>query len=131
MIRWILIAWILLECATYVLFLGYFTLLTALGVGLGSIILGLLAVRLAGRRLVTLVSEGMGSGLLKPSWNSETFLILGGLLLLMPGFLSDAVGAALFALAALPSRKKARHQSLKDIDLAHGDWRRLPDDPPR
>ncbi len=48
MIRWILIAWVLLECATYVLFLGYFSLLTALGVGLASTLLGAIAVKAAG-----------------------------------------------------------------------------------
>ena len=131
MIRWILIAWVLLECATYVLFLSHFSILAALGVGLGSTLLGVLAVKAAGRRLVTLAAGELHSGALKLSWNSETFLIGGALLLLLPGFLSDAAGLVLLALSALPSRRNVRSPGPADIDLTQGEWRRLPDEPPR
>lgn len=131
MIRWILIAWVLLEFATYVLFLGYFSLLAAISVGLGSTLLGLIAVKAAGRRLTISAAHGIRSIDLKPSWNSGTFLIAGGLLLLAPGFLSDAIGVILLTMAALPIGGKGRAPSPTDIDLPAGDWRRLPDDPPR
>lgn len=131
MIRTIMIAWVILECVTYALFLSYVPLWVGLALGLGSTLAGAMTVRLAGRRFVMVTGERLRSGELKPIWNSETFLVLGAVLLLLPGFLSDMAGVLLLVAAGVSPRKKIQSPSPKDIELSKDDWTRLPDEPPR
>lgn len=129
MIRTIMIAWLILECIAYAVFFNCFSLLAGLAVGLGSTLAGLVTLRFAGRRLVTLAAERMRAGDLKPIWNSETFLILAALFLLLPGLLTDFAGLLFLVAAGLWPRAKTQVQTPRDIDLSKDDWKRLPDDP--
>jgi UPF0716 protein FxsA len=63
--------------------------------------------------------------------------IIGGILLTFPGFITDALGAALFVpairrwtTARLATLARGRRQGGRDdrvIDLEPGDWRQIPD----
>ena len=63
--------------------------------------------------------------------------VLGGILLVFPGFITDILGAALYVptlrrwaagkLAPRPRRAGRRGRDDRIIDLEPGEWRRLPD----
>lgn len=63
--------------------------------------------------------------------------VLGGILLVFPGFITDILGAALYlpalrrwaagTLATRPPRARRRGRDGRIIDLEPGEWRRLPD----
>lgn len=63
--------------------------------------------------------------------------VLGGILLVFPGFITDILGAALYLpalrrwaagkLATHPPRARRRGRDGRIIDLEPGEWRRLPD----
>jgi UPF0716 protein FxsA len=63
--------------------------------------------------------------------------VLGGILLVFPGFITDVLGAALYLpalrrwaagkLATRPPRARRRGRDGRIIDLEPGEWRRLPD----
>ena len=64
--------------------------------------------------------------------------MLGGILLVFPGFITDLLGAALFVptvrrwltgmLARSASARRRRSQDHRIIDLEPGEWRQLPDE---
>jgi UPF0716 family protein affecting phage T7 exclusion len=63
--------------------------------------------------------------------------VLGGILLVFPGFITDILGAALYLpaprrwaagkLALRPRRTGRRGRDDRVVDLEPGEWRRLPD----
>jgi UPF0716 family protein affecting phage T7 exclusion len=63
--------------------------------------------------------------------------VLGGILLVFPGFITDALGATLFVpalrqwaarkLAASPAPRPRRGRDDRVIDLEPGEWHRIPD----
>ncbi len=57
---------------------------------------------------------------------------IGGLLLVLPGFAAGIIGLALLTPVLqrwIAARSGVRPASPRDIDLAEGDWREMPDEP--
>ena len=140
MVKWIIIAILLLPLAE----IGAFILVAAiLGLGVAFLLMlattlaGFLVLRRAGRgsiaRFRVVVADSDVAGV---QANTGGFLtILAGLLLFLPGFLTDLAGAVLLI---RPVRRwcgqtfrrwlRRRHPGDRStIDLAPGEWRRLPD----
>lgn len=122
---------VFLLMATAIGFPGAFTLMLA------TTLAGVTVLRRAGRNRIAqfrvAVSDGEITGV---EANTGGFLtVLAGLLLVLPGFLTDLVGAALLIrplrrwcgrhFKAWVSRRQAAQRGV--IDLAPGEWRRVPD----
>ena len=147
MVKWISVAVLLLPAAEIVAFMG-----VAFFIGFGWAVLltlatstaGFLVLRRAGRgRLARFRVAVADSDITGFEANTRGFLtVLAGLLLFLPGFLTDVIGALLLigpirrrcvaafrqAVKGVGSRDGTRRAVL---DLAPGEWKQLPDrDPP-
>jgi UPF0716 protein FxsA len=144
LVKWIFLAlllWPVAELVTLILVAALIGWLPALALLIATSLLGLALLRRSGRadlarlrdafsregwRAVHLETPGVGS-------------VLGGILLVFPGFITDALGAALFlpafrrwAAAALGrARAAARPADKAVIDLTPDEWRQLPEPKPR
>ena len=146
-IRLALLAWIGLEIVTFVLVVRWIGPGGAVLAGLATSLLGFSQLRRAGRAAVATLRAGLGArpvgapGVRVPGAGpplvDETLGTLGGLCLLLPGFLSDLVGLALAvpALRHWLSRRVGRWvvrapgaggsatHPPGTIDLDPGEWR--------
>jgi UPF0716 protein FxsA len=140
MVKHIIVAILLLpiaEIAVFALvaaligFLGAFTLMAI------TTLAGVVVLRRAGRgriaRFRVAVSDGEITGV--EANTGGVLTVLAGLLLVLPGFLTDLVGVALLirplrrwcgqTFKAWVSRKHAAERGV--IDLAPGEWQQMPD----
>jgi UPF0716 protein FxsA len=143
MVKWILIGLLALPVAE----LGVFILVAA-SIGLGWTLLIMLATTIAGfsvlrwvgdRRIALFrsVSGGGVSGIEAGiEANPDGFMVvLGGILLALPGFITDVIGGLLLlgpvrhGCVALFRRAPGRREQPNEavIDLEAGDWREVPD----
>jgi UPF0716 protein FxsA len=140
MVKWIIIAILLLPLAEIAAFI---LVAAVVGVGgafilmLATTLMGFLVLRRAGRggiaRFRVAVADTDVAGI---QANTSGFLtVLAGLLLFLPGFLTDLVGAVLLIgpvrrWCGRTFRRWVRRRDTGDpstIDLAPGEWQRLPD----
>ena len=139
MVKWIIGAILLLPIAE----IGVFILLAALlGLGwalallLATTFLGIWVLRRAGRRQIAGFRVAVGdrdtTGI---EANTGSFLtVLGGILLLLPGFITDVVGLLLlipfvqrWCAARLHAAIHGGERRNAVIDLAPGEWTQIPD----
>jgi UPF0716 protein FxsA len=143
MVKWILIGLLALPLAE----LGVFILVAAsIGLGwallimLATTIAGFMVLRWAGYRRIALFRSVSGGGISGIEAGIEAnpdgfMLILGSILLALPGFISDVVGALLLLgpvrhwCAIAFHRAAGLHEQPKEavIDLAAGEWQEVPD----
>ena len=131
--RAIFLGWVAAELIAYAVFFSLFSLSAGILFGAGSIALGLLTIRAVGRR----VARGAAAELMKAAENrslgSLPYALLGSVLLLLPGFLSNLAGLVLVLLgsrffwgrAVSPAQERTRAQ---EVELEPHEWSRLPDD---
>ena len=140
MVKWIITAILLLplaEIVAFILVAALVGLVWALLLMLATTLAGFLVLRRAGRggiaRFRIAVADTDVAGI---QANTGGFLaVLAGLLLFLPGFLTDLVGAALLIgpvrrWCGKAFRQWARRRSAGDrstIDLAPGEWQQMPD----
>jgi UPF0716 protein FxsA len=114
--------------------------LAALALFVSTSLLGLVLLRRSGRADLDRLRKAFAAqGLRALSLDTPGFAaMLGGILLVFPGFITDLVGAAL--LVPVIRRWALRRQGEKDkgpptrsqvIDLAPDEWRQLPDRKPK
>ena len=142
LVKWLFIGLIALPAAELLAFVMVVSLigwLRAAALFVGTSVVGVLLLRKSGRadlarfraafaergvRAVHLETPGVAA-------------IIGGILLTFPGFITDALGAALFVpiirrwtTARLATLARDRRQGRRDdrvIDLEPGEWRQIPD----
>jgi len=142
LVKWLFIGLIALPAAellTFVMVASLIGWLRAAALFVGTSVVGVLLLRKSGRadlarfraafaergvRAVHLETPGVAA-------------IIGGILLTFPGFITDALGAALFVpiirrwtTARLATLARDRRQGRRDdrvIDLEPGEWRQIPD----
>lgn len=130
--KWLLIALLALplaELAALIAVVMTLGLLWAVMLQAASSLAGLLVLRHAGGTHVSRVRSALGQGSITALTADGTgsLTLLAGILLLIPGFITDAVGLLLLFGAAL-RRPPARPAGDGVIDLAPEQWRRV-DDP--
>ena len=139
MVKWILrglIALPVAEIGVFILVVASFGFVWALGIMLATTIAGLIVLRMAGRGQIALFRSAGISGIeARFEANPHGFLVvLGGILLVLPGFITDVIGLLLLL---APIRQwcgqafggfAARREGAKDgvIDLSADQWRREP-----
>ncbi len=99
-------------------------------------VLGTLFVtRVIRQKLSGLLRRGGGGIILDGRTASEAWLKgLGGILLIIPGFLAGVAGLALLTPSVrhwFVRRSAARRQDPREIDLSNKDWREVPDASPK
>lgn len=144
LIKWVLIGLLLFPVAELAVFLAVASqigLAQTLGLTLLTSIAGIALIARAGRnRLSRLRREMAGGGFARVEWRGGGRLVAAGLLLAIPGFLSDAL-AALVLLQPLiwpgalkryaaPRRPRPSGRN-RVIDLEPHEWRQLPQEAPR
>jgi UPF0716 protein FxsA len=127
------------ELATFILVAALIGWLAAAMLFVATSVVGVLLLRHSGRgnleRLrAAFAQEGLRAVHLE---TPGVAAMLGGILLVFPGFITDALGAVLFLPAArrwltgvLARSASARRQQSRDhriIDLEPGEWRQIPD----
>jgi UPF0716 protein FxsA len=139
MVKWIFIAIALLpiaEIAVFVAVAAQIGVLQALGLTILTSALGVLVVRHAGSAQLTRLRSAVGDGGMTvfEAHAGSLLTVLGGLLLVIPGFITDAIGLMLLIgplrrwLAgtiggAVTSR---RPQQPGVVDLEPAEWRQVP-----
>jgi UPF0716 protein FxsA len=114
----------------------------ALGLMLLTSAAGVLVLRRAGRRSMTGWRAGIRNALGHAATGSAgPLLALGGILLLLPGFITDLAGACLLvgplrrafgaAIGRALGRRRPRRGAGAVIDLTPDEWRPVPDPAPR
>lgn len=143
MVKWIVIGLLALpiaEIGVFIMVAATIGLAWALGIVMATTIAGLGVLRWAGRgRLVLFRSvitdtgmTGIEAGI---EANPDFLLILGGFLLVLPGFITDVIGALLLlrpvrqwcGLAFRPKMASRERTSDAVLDLAPNEWQQVPD----
>jgi UPF0716 protein FxsA len=143
MVKWILIGLLALpiaEIVVFILLIANIGLAWTLGLMLATTMAGLLVLRWAGRGRIALfrnVSNGGMRGIEAGiQANPGGFLVLlGGILLVLPGFITDAIGTLLLLGPVRHwcegnfRRMTAPHGRPEDavVDLGAGEWQELPE----
>jgi len=130
--RWVLFAAIslpLAELAIFVALVVKIGLLATLALMLATTVLGIFLLRWAGRGQIAQIRVGP-DGFAGATGGSGVFVALGGILLVLPGFLTDALGLALLLgpvqrmLRRLVGRMFQEGGRRDDVvDLAPDEWR--------
>ena len=135
--KWLMLALLALPLAELAAFIAVAVMIGfawALALVLAGSLLGALVLRHAGGNHIARVRVALGDGgATALQADSAGFLILlAGILLLIPGFITDVLGLALLvgplrrALASILGRQTApRHDGI--VDLEPEQWRRVPD----
>jgi UPF0716 protein FxsA len=133
--KWLLLALLALPLAELVVFIAVASQIGfawALLLVLASSLVGGLVLRHAGGSHIARVRVAMNEGLNQGSFTalqadgSGGAILLAGILLLIPGFITDAVGLLLLARALLrPGRSAPRSDGV--VDLEPEQWQRVPD----
>lgn len=137
--RYVLLALLLLPVAEIAAFYGVARAIGfwwALALLLATSLLGLAVLRGEGvLRVVRLTRAGPGQAAVVELEPAALLRLLGGALLLLPGFLTDAIGLALLLAPGLwlrllrAHRRDERPADPGVIDLEPGEWRRAPERP--
>jgi len=145
LMKWALIAVLVLPAAELAAFLLAAMWIGWLWAGLAFVatsVLGVILLRRSGRREFARLTDALrNDGIAALRLDSPAVAtLLGAILLVLPGFITDAFGASLFvplfrgwaasALAKAADRAATkRDQSARDriIDLAPGEWHQIPD----
>lgn len=127
----ILAIWVVGELLAYFVILSQFGVFTGLLIGAGSATMGLLALRMAGGRLTLQAAATLAGGIQARRTGLIPLFVLGAILLLLPGFVSDALGLFLVVAGAPALMRRTPPRGERDIDLSPGEWSRRPDEPPR
>jgi UPF0716 protein FxsA len=138
MVKWIIAGFALFPAAELVVFI-----LIAQSIGLGWAVVLLLATTLLGAVILRRAGRGQLAGFRVTvsgrdatgiEANSGSFLtILGGLLLVLPGFITDLIGLMLLFGPVRHWCEAAVHRAVRGgrrdavVDLEPGEWQRLPD----
>lgn len=109
----LILAWPLLEIAAFIIVGAKVGVLGTLVLTIATSALGALLLRLEGTRALTAMFDDLRAER-KPKVADAALIALGGALLVLPGFVSDIVGLALF----LPFVRGALIRYL----AAHADW---------
>lgn len=134
--RAIFLGWVAAEFIAYAVFFSIFSLSAGFLFGAGSIALGLLTIRAAGRRVARDTAAELMKAAENGSLGSLPYALLGAILLLLPGFLSNLAGLVLVVLGsrifwgrtAPAARERTQAQ---EFDLEPHEWSRRPDDSSR
>ncbi len=143
LVKWSLIGLLLLPAAellAFVLVAGAIGWLRAAALFIATSVVGLLLLRRSGRADLERVRDAFARGGIR-AIRLETpgvAPVIGGILLVFPGFITDALGAALYvpalrrwAAAKLairaPSARPRGGGDDRVIDLEPGEWRHIPD----
>jgi UPF0716 protein FxsA len=144
MVKWAITSILLLplaEIAVFVIIVLLVGWLWALALMLLTSLAGLLILRRAGRRRIARLRVAViDSDMTGIEANTGGFLtVIAGLLLFLPGFLTDALGAALLigpvrrwfaaTLRRMAGNRGPAHSSV--IDLAPSEWRQVPERKPK
>ncbi len=141
MVKWIIIAVLLLpaaEIATFVVVALLIGFGWALLLTLATTVVGFVVLKQAGRgRLTNFGAAVTGSDTGGIEANTASFLaVLAGILLFLPGFLTDLAGAALLlppvrhaCAARFRTMVKSRTGSRSVVDLEPDEWRQVPETP--
>jgi UPF0716 protein FxsA len=140
MVKWVIIAVLLLpvaELAVFILVAAIIGLLWAVLLTLATTLAGVLVLRAAGRGRIARLRVAVAET--DKAWieaHTGGFLtVLAGLLLFLPGFLTDLIGAVLL-IGPLRRRigtafrrwvRSRDQRSRSVIDLAPGEWQQVPD----
>ena len=142
LVKWTFIGLIALPAAellAFVMIAGLIGWLRAAALFVGTSVVGVLLLRKSGRAdlarfRAAFTQQGVRAVHLE---TPGVATIIGGILLTFPGFITDALGAALFVpvirrwtAARLATLAPSRRQGGRDdrvIDLEPGEWRQLPD----
>ena len=136
--RWVLLAAIslpLAELAIFVALVLKIGLLATLALMLATTALGIFLLRHAGRGQIAQIRVGP-DGLAGAGGGSAVFVALGGIFLVLPGFLTDAVGLALLLPPVQRALRSALGRIFKEpsrddvVDLAPDEWRETDAPPP-
>lgn len=143
MVKWILIGLLALpiaELAVFILVAASIGFGWALFVMLATTIAGLLVLRWAGFRRIALFRSVSGGGISGLEAGIEAnpdgfMVILGGILLTLPGFITDVIGALLLLgpvrnwCAMVLRRAVGARERPKEgvVDLDAGEWQEVPD----
>jgi UPF0716 protein FxsA len=142
LVKWAFIGLLTLPAAEIALFLVLAALIgwlwtTILFVATSA--LGIFLLKRSGRRDLARVADGLAKGGLRGVNRNTRGLanVLGAFLLILPGFITDLAGAALFIpavrrwaarlIAPMAQKPKPRDGV---IDLEPGEWRRIPEKQP-
>jgi UPF0716 protein FxsA len=140
MVKWIIIAILLLpvaEIAVFILVAAIIGLTWALALMLVTTLAGVLVLRRAGRGQIARFRVAVADT--DSTWietdNAGFLTVLAGLLLFLPGFLTDLIGAVLLIAplrrrcgAAFRRWVRSRDQGDRSvIDLAPEEWQQVPD----
>ena len=140
MVKWVIIAVLLLpvaEIAVFILVVAIIGLLWAVLLTLATTLAGVLVLRRAGRGRIARLRVAVAET--DKAWieaHTGGFLtVVAGLLLFLPGFLTDLIGAVLL-IGPLRRRigatfrrwvRSRDQRSRSVIDLAPGEWEQMPD----
>ncbi len=132
MIRSLLAAWLLAEAIVYALFFTFFSVAAGFLIGISSIAAGVITLRFGGRQFVRNAILHFSSPAALTKWRSAPLGLLGAVLLLVPGFISDALGLLFVILGVVALwRRPSPGARTRDVELSSDEWTRLPDEPPK
>jgi UPF0716 protein FxsA len=142
LVKWIFIGLVILPAAELIALILVAALigwLATIALFLATSVVGLLLLQRSGRADLARLRQAFAHGGVR-AIRLETpgvASVLGGILLLFPGFITDALGAALFVpalrrwaagkLAASAAPRSRRGRGDRVIDLEPGEWHRIPD----
>lgn len=136
--KWLLLALLALpfmELAVFIAVAGAIGFLWAAALGLATSLAGALVLRHAGSGHIARIRVAMGEGGFT-AWQADSagaLTLLAGILLLIPGFITDVLGLLLLlaplrrALGALFGAKGAPVRADGVVDLEREQWQRVPD----
>jgi UPF0716 protein FxsA len=133
-----LLAWPLIEIALFVTLGGWLGLWMTMLIILGTAIGGFAVLRWRGMRAVGDLRQRMRHmGNPVPEIVDQTLLVLAGVMLVLPGFLTDFLGLLLLlppvrmVLAAMAARRVTLRQGPQRSETIDGDFTRIDDSAPR
>lgn len=128
--RVIILSWLAAEFLAYLVFFSLFPVWAGLAIGVGSTGLGVLGLRLLGAQAMRAVTAQLANAASGVSLRMIPFALLGAVLLILPGFLSDFIGLALLIAGSAAILRRREPAAARNIDLEQHEWTRLPDDGP-
>ncbi len=117
--------WLAAEGIAYVLFLKHFGALSGLVLGMLSLMLGLITVKRLGHGISNLSVPG-GFDHFRRESSLSILRLIGAILLILPGFLTDVLGFIVLGLTAIGMRPAFKPKSPPSgvVDLSPDEWRR-------